>query len=439
MDRVSENDDFEQIINRIFRIDENAPDRLVTRESSSVEFKANFSRNRNTWNSYGKTIAAFANAKGGCLVFGVSDRPRRLDGMSNNYFESLDPQELTNFLNEKFSPEIRWSLATHEIEDKKFGILLVEENVSKPVMAIANGGDKIFEAEIYYRYRGRSEKIKYPELQEILDSQRQKEQDLWMRHLQRIATIGVHDAAIFNPDDGTVSGKGGTFIIDRKLLPKLSFIREGEFREVTGAPAIKIVGEAQILAAGEITGTEYIERKAIRMNEIIEFFLLQKMPSEPTFFIEQACYEQSGFLPLYYYAGIEGLDFHELKQIIDSQNSRNQSKNKILERLASEDKSLYMEIPDTGTTSAMTKDRLRKAFIEKTLDDSEIEDFADIRYRLEALRSLEKHEIDIDYIFPILSHYYKTLWDGSSTFRDSLRKAICYLDKELFCPDDFYR
>lgn len=438
MDQVSENEDFEQIISRIFRIDENAPDRLITRESSSVEFKANFSRNKNTWNSYGKTIAAFANAKGGCLVFGVSDRPRRLDGMSNNHFESLDPQELTNFLNEKFSPEIRWSLATHKIGDKKFGILLIEENFSKPVMAIANGGDKIFEAEIYYRYRGRSEKIKYPELQEILDSQRQKEQDLWMRHLQRIATVGVHDAAIFNPDDGTVSGKGGTFIIDRKLLPKLSFIREGEFREVTGAPAIKLVGEAQILAAGEIASTEYIERKAIRLNEIIDFFLLQKKPSQPVFFIEQACYEQSGFLPLYYFTGIANLNLLELRNIIERQNSRTQSKKKIIERLICKDESLYVEIPKTDTESALKKGEIRESFISKTLDDSEIEDYSDIRYRLEALRSLRKEEIDIDYIFPILNKYYKECWDENSLFRDSFRKAICHLDKELFCPKTFY-
>jgi hypothetical protein len=219
------------------------------------------------------------------------------------------------------------------------------------------------------------------------------------------------------------------------ILPKLSFIREGEFKEVIGSPAIKLVGEAQILAAGEVTGIESIERPAVRLNEIMEFFIFQKKPSEPKFFIEQACYEQSGFLPLYYYANIASLSLDELKKTVENEKSRSQGKNKIIERLSNGDNNLYKSIPDTKTASAKEKVEIRRRLIKKNLDS---DNSPDPRYILEVLRSLRKNEMDIDYIFSVLQKYYQDFWDEGNTFRDGFRRAICHLDKELFCPDNFY-
>lgn len=435
MSLEDEKSDFQSILEVIFQFSLENPNRIISRESTTVEFKASFHRNTNKWDEYGKTIAAFANTKGGCLVFGVKNRPHDLMGLGNDYFDEFDPAQLTSFLNSRFSPEIEWSKYIHVIEDKKIGLIRVYECPTKPIVAISNGGDHIKEAEIYYRYRGRSEKIRYSELKKILEDVRRTEQQLWMKHISRIASVGVSNAAIFNPDDGTVTGKGGTFIIDRSLLPKLSFIREGEFKEVTGSPAIKLVGEAQILAAGEVTGIESIERKAVRLNEIMEFFLFQKQPSEPKFFIEQACYEQSGFLPLYYYANIAGLSLDELKKTVENEKSRSQGKNKIIERLSNGDDNLYKSIPNTKTASAAEKVEIRRRLIEKNLDS---DNSPDPRYILEVLRSLRKNEMDIDYIFSILHKYYQDFWDEDNTFRDGFRRAICHLDKELFCPDDFY-
>lgn len=43
------------------------------RESSTLEFKANF--NRAQLPSYAKTMAAFANNRGGIIAFGITDNP----------------------------------------------------------------------------------------------------------------------------------------------------------------------------------------------------------------------------------------------------------------------------------------------------------------------------------------------------------------------------
>src|SRR5699024_10508832 len=82
---------------------------VKTREGVRKEFKESF--NFSSLPTYRKTMAAFANAQGGYIIFGVTDKPRVLKGLSGNHldqFDNLDRATLTNDLNEHFSPEIHW-------------------------------------------------------------------------------------------------------------------------------------------------------------------------------------------------------------------------------------------------------------------------------------------------------------------------------------------
>lgn len=420
----------EELLDSIFKTDTSESDRLITRESTSVEFKKNFSKGP-AWNGYGKTIAAFANTKGGCIVFGVTNNPRKLEGMTNNHFETLDPEEFTNFLNEKFSPEINYHPHVHEMNGKKFGVLYIYESQEKPVIARTNGGDKIFEGDVYYRYRGRSEKIKYPELRRILEEQRRQEQAMWLRHLQNIATIGATNAAVFNPFDGKITGKSGTFIIDKKLLPKLQFIREGEFREVTGAPAIRLVGEAQVLAAGEVHTTQIvIERQAIHSREIIEAFLRQQDLAEPKVFIEQACYEPTGYLPIYYFAKKAALSKDDLIGLIAGEKSSARGKLGLAERLKGLDDKLSYVIPVTDSDVSNRKRAFREQLLSKKLEEPD--DVDGLVKRLDAIRTLTQSEIEVDYLFPMLLNWYLQYWAQGGNVRTLLYKGICHVDKELY-------
>jgi hypothetical protein len=420
----------DELLDSIFKMDPNIHDRLLTRESTTVEFKRNFNRGP-AWNTYGRTIAAFANARGGCIVFGVTNSPRQLEGMANDNFGVLDPAELTAFLNEKFSPELIWHSHIHEMVGKQFGILYICENQEKPVIARSNGGDKIFEGDIYYRYRGRSEKIKYPELRRILEEQRKQEQALWLRHLQNIASIGVSNAAVFNPLDGKITGKAGTFIIDKKLLPKLQFIREGEFREVTGAPTIRIVGEAQVLAAGEVHTVQTVtEKQAIHAREIVEAFLLQQELIQPRVFIEQMCYETTGYLPIYYFAQKATLTKDELIGLIMAEQSTARGKKGLLDRLQGKDDKLSYKIPETESVASTRKKVLREELLKRNL--SEPKDIPAVAQSLDAIRSLKAAEIDLDYVFPMLLNWYLQYWEQGNNLRTLLYKAICHLDKILY-------
>ena len=122
----------QEVLNRIFAISPRHTDRLISRESSWLEFKESFG-----FQSLGKYIrsaGAFANAKGGYIVYGVANAPHKLIGMKDDRFNELDPEKLTAFLNEHFDPEIEWDRHLHELDGKVFGILCFHECRNKPVI-----------------------------------------------------------------------------------------------------------------------------------------------------------------------------------------------------------------------------------------------------------------------------------------------------------------
>ena len=81
-----------------------ADGKLIRREGQTLEFKENF--NFNGMAEYLRDFAAFANNKGGYLVFGVKDRPRRAVGIkpaSKDQFDKIDPEMITGFLLDCFT------------------------------------------------------------------------------------------------------------------------------------------------------------------------------------------------------------------------------------------------------------------------------------------------------------------------------------------------
>lgn len=65
-----------------------ADGKLIRREGQTLEFKESF--NFNGMAEYLRDFAAFANNKGGFLVFGVKDRPRRPVGLRPSAKDQFD-------------------------------------------------------------------------------------------------------------------------------------------------------------------------------------------------------------------------------------------------------------------------------------------------------------------------------------------------------------
>jgi hypothetical protein len=220
--------------------------------------------------SFGGLVRNVARIK---LGFGVKDAPRQLIGLKSNNFETFDPAKLTNALNERFSPEIHWESYPSLQRGLKIGIFYFAEAIQKPVVCTKNGGC-LQQGAIYYRYQGRSEAIRYPELRRILDEEKARERHLWMKQLRKISEAGVDHVAILDLQSGEVSGANGKFYISDDLLPKLQFIREGQFVESEGALALRLIGDLQPTEGPVIQSTVQIPTP-IREQQVIAAFLRQ--------------------------------------------------------------------------------------------------------------------------------------------------------------------
>ena len=64
---------------------------LKSRESNTIEFKESF--NKGNTAKYAKTMAAYANNRGGYIIFGVKDNPRTVVGLTNNNFDNLNQEQ----------------------------------------------------------------------------------------------------------------------------------------------------------------------------------------------------------------------------------------------------------------------------------------------------------------------------------------------------------
>jgi Putative DNA-binding domain len=256
-------------LGRIFSFESSKSDHLISRENSRLEFKESF--NLGSADEYAKTAAAFANTQGGYIVFGVKDSPRQVVGLKTNNFENFDSAKLANALNERFAPEIHWDTHVCNVRDVKIGIIYFSEATQKPVVCIRTGGC-LQQGAIYYRYRGRSEAIRYSELRRILDDERARERNLWLKQLRKIGEVGMENIAILNLQSGEVSGANGRFYVSEDLLPKLQFIREGHFVESQGAPALRLLGDLQATEGPIIQSTVQVPTP-IREQQIIRAFL----------------------------------------------------------------------------------------------------------------------------------------------------------------------
>ncbi|TNJ36747.1 ATP-binding protein [Prosthecochloris vibrioformis] len=425
-------------LNEIFKISLSAPDRVISRESSSLEFKESFG-----WASlakYLKTSAAYANAKGGYIVFGIANKPHRLCGLSGTHlklFEDIDPEKMSSNFNEHFAPEIEWTIQEYELQGKVFGLLYIHEAKDKPVVCTKDAGKELKESDIYYRYRGRSERIKYPELRAILEAKRESEQRLWMKHLVNIARIGVREAGIFDLHTGSVTGSGGSFLIDESLLSQLSFIKEGEFSEVKGQPTLKLIGNVEPLTGGVI-GTakrQIVKIKGIRTADIVLSTLNQDNVPEPEEYIKQICFESAAFLPVYYFIKKSGMTPEKTVEMLEGVVSRSATRGKLIERLKSGN-TQELAIPNGSTAAAIKKrkcaEALRSKKVNAGLTGKELE------YCLQAIRGLTADEVKSNskYIRELLRNWFNKHYAlAKGPLADNLRRAICWVDEALNMGD----
>ena len=240
---------------------------LKSRESNTVEFKESF--NKNSTPKYAKTMAAYANNRGGYIVFGVKDNPREVVGLKNYNFENFNQEAFTDAINSLFAPSLNWECGSIILEtettianasgepetklmENRIGWLYTEEAEYKPVIAQkSESSEKIVNGDVFYRYRARSEKIKYAEMSHIIDERSTKEREALLKLFEVIHKRGTANLGIVNYGNGKLTTPYGVDVaFDRKLvtqvLKKAKYIKEGSFNETEGTPVIKVTGNIDL-------------------------------------------------------------------------------------------------------------------------------------------------------------------------------------------------
>ena len=436
----------ESVLAKIFKTSPQNPEKLIKREDKNHEFKESY--NNGSMASYLKTMAAFANNDGGYIVFGITDSPRLLKGLDEKgykQFDELSVEKLTQLLNEHFAPSIEWTSCIYQFRGKNYGIVYVYAAKSKPVICkkardASNNKYALKESDIYYRYSGRSERIKYPELHRIIEDKRKAEERKWFHFLIKAAKIGVENASLLDLSNGEIQEGGNRIVLDEDLLPKVRFIKEGQFVERYGAPTLRLIGDIQTIDTGKVVyqGTRKVVR-AIEQTDIIEAFLNGETVENPSDYIKRICSSTTGNLPVYYYIDIAGMTKEEALKIVEATTARGGAKKTLLRKLQSFAPIETKLFPENETQSV----KMRKNYLEQWERESinSIENVNELRYCLNALvyidpKLIQEHVAFIkEKLLELYKQYYESL---DSTIAGVFREALCYVDSATYfnCQKD---
>lgn len=279
----------DNIIEKIFACEEDGT--LKINESFFVEYKENFQIGSKIFIA----MNGLANNQGGYIVCGVVDKTREPVGLNDKSLEKykqIDDERFRGKLYTLCQPNINYQHRLIEKFNKKFIVIYVEKGENKPHIFL-NSDDGIVQGDIYYRYNDSCKKIQYAELQQIIEHKRLKEQEKWMRFLEKIARVGVDNVIMVDTKNGKVISPENSIVsIDASIVEKMNYIREGKFVDNGGIPAIKLV--ATLVEESDDF------KKAILAKDIYLDFLSQKEVLQAREYIKQIC-EIQGKYPIFYY------------------------------------------------------------------------------------------------------------------------------------------
>ncbi len=159
----------EKVLRSFFKCDEAGKWHCHAGETDEFECKEGFSLR-----NFGKplrTIAGFANNRGGYLFFGVKDKPDgfAVSGLADDRFTETDQNKFSQTIRSVLEPTPRFRVATLKLDAFTVGVIFVEPHSAKPVIASKSEG-MVAERAIYFRYPGETKSICYADLRTILMS-----------------------------------------------------------------------------------------------------------------------------------------------------------------------------------------------------------------------------------------------------------------------------
>ncbi|MCK0549327.1 ATP-binding protein [Pseudomonas syringae] len=397
---------------------------LKRRESSTVEFKKIFDwTNKEFKSNIGRTSAALANRDGGVIVFGVADQPHCLIGIDN--FEQVDDADLAAFFNEHFAPSIEFIRHIVKSNGVTLGILQILPARLKPIVCIKDSA-KTFDSDIYYRYSGRSSKIKSADLFILIQEERDAAQKKWVDLITNAVKIGVENIGLLNVASGELqSANNNTFLIDESILDKIKILDKFSEHD-SGAPAVRVIGDV-------VDAARVIERaRNIHEEDVYLAFLTEILNAPGLDYISAMLRMTSEYYPIYFFLDAANIQTPKRIETVDRIVSRFKVKQKILYRIANDQllegkrKSYPVSNTPLGTQRGLYLEKYRTGV------NLEIETESQCKAALEAIFSLDTQGFDRAFVKSEILSIYNRFYPFSLDSTNYLfRWAITYLDKIL--------
>jgi predicted HTH transcriptional regulator len=150
--------------------------RVSSREGKYREFKQQFTGGE--FSRFTKALAAFCNTNGGVLIFGIAEKPNRIEGVDPATIP--DEAAWTDRLKKDFDPEIAFETRHYEVVGRTVVAIGVEPHVQRPVICKRDVTARIEkrgkftdetiiqQGAIYYRQSGQTRPIAFTELTTLL-------------------------------------------------------------------------------------------------------------------------------------------------------------------------------------------------------------------------------------------------------------------------------
>lgn len=304
---------------------------LLGIEDDQIEFKASFSFQENTLSKILRAVAALANNSGGYIFCGIEDQTGKIVGLSATDTFDSDLSRWSTAIKNCLMPTPHFEKATFKVAGKTVGVIFVAEADRKPVVATKKFGEKIRAGAIYYRYPGQSSEIGFGELSDLLHDRDKRAQRELLDNLSIFSDRTPDEVAVIDLKTGDLTNGREQVRLSQEFVDQLSVIKEGEFVEVGGSPAVRIIADAKIDPVAQATK---IVRQFTSDQSVARNFICREPVAEPLQYFLAAINSHSDWMPLFRWLDEAKVTCEEAAKIVEAEGLSPSKRRRALDRLS---------------------------------------------------------------------------------------------------------
>lgn len=411
------------LVSSLFSLSKSGEVTLTHGENSEIECKASFGKKHS--GKWLKAIAGLANNTGGYIFFGVIEKVDLssvktwvLEDGDFSQFKSMDSSEFTELIKSTFDPTPKFSHRTISVFGKELNFIYVYKSEDKPVISIRNHGDAIKEGDIIFRYYGTTSRIKYSDLKNILEERDKETRFHVLPMIQQLLKFGPENLMIANLSEGTINDGINSFTISEELLKKIKILKEGSFNSVSGAPALKLIGNVRLETDNEFS----IGSGILSVSDVFSDFLNQTLRFKADEYIKYAVENTTvQWFPIRFFAHKGLLSDKEAIKTVRAASASPKRRRQFIERMLHE--KAYRKA--TGTPLLLYQKVKIGAAIE-------IKSIQTANHICAGIQSAQKEDkIPLGNLLTTLKRIY-LFYAENDTDLSAFRRAVCRIDELYF-------